>query len=151
MADCVVFSGGIDNESYGSFPAEKVLPLLQKLGVPVDAVVLEQKSENTHDQALDMVRLMIEKGWKRIILVASHYHQYRAYLTFLKAVFDAKQSLLVYNAPASDLSWFSDPGWGRRIDLLDREFRKIDDYFRLGHLASFEQALLYQEWKELQQ
>ena len=149
MAKKIVFSGGIDNPNYGSFTAEKVLPELYKLGVIKEAIILDEKSQNTHDQAIEIVAMMCQMGWKRIILVASHYHQYRAYLTFLKVVQEVGHDLIIYNAPANDLPWFSDDGWGKRIDLLEREFMKIDEYTKLGHIASFEFAVEYQRWKEL--
>lgn len=144
----VVFSGGIDAPEYGSFSSSKVLPLLIEGGIPESAIILEEVSKNTREQAIEIVNMMIEKSWKRMILVGSHYHQYRAYLTFLRVIKDKSSGLVVYNAPARDLPWFLDPGWGKRIDLLDNELSKIEEYRRFDHIASFESALEYQRWKE---
>ena len=87
-------------------------------------------------------------NWKKIILVASHEHQYRAYLTFLRQIIDSKSKIVLYNAPARDLKWFVDDGWGIRIDRLENEFNRIEKYLALGHLANFDEAIEYQKWKE---
>lgn len=59
-------------------------------GVPTSAVIHEDRSLNTKEQAVEVVRMAIKNSWKRLVLVASHEHQYRAYLTFLREVLDKK-------------------------------------------------------------
>lgn len=146
----LVFSGNVNNLSYGSLPFSTIAPLLAAGRVPTKAIIHESKSLNTKEQAEEVVRLAIKKGWRRLILVASHYHQYRAYLTFLKAVLDTESGIILYNAPARRLDWFAETGWGKRFDLLTQEFDRIKKYASYSHLATFQEAIDYQKWKEQQ-
>lgn len=144
----IIISGGIADYDYGSYPAEELLPKLIKLGVKRSDIALDEKSMNTRDQAINIIKLAIEKKWKKIILVASRYHQYRAFLTFLRAMEEARIKIQIINSPVSDLPWFVRNKWGRRIDLWKFEFEKIELYMAKGHVASFVEAFKYQEWKE---
>ena len=149
-ADKIVFSGGITDYEYGSFPFSDVLPHILKTGVPEEAIIHENKSHSTKEQAAEVINLAKKNNWGRIILVATHDHQYRAYLTFLREVLDTNPSIVLYNAPVRNLSWFAETGWGTRFDRLEKEFERIEKYLVLGHLATFEQAIEYQRWKEQQ-
>lgn len=146
--DNIVFSGEIDNPSYGSYTAKKVIPILLDKGIPKEIIIHENKSKNTREQAVEVIKLLKKNSWRKIILVASHYHQYRAYLTFLKVIQEQNIPIVVYNAPARDLKWFEETGWGKRIELLEREMIKIYEYSILNHIASFQSAIEYQQWKE---
>jgi uncharacterized SAM-binding protein YcdF (DUF218 family) len=150
FAPKVVFSGGISNYSYGSYPFSDVCPNLITLGIPSSAIIHEPNSLNTREQAIEVIRLAIDMGWKRLILVASNYHQYRAYLTFLKVILDSNSNIILYNAPSRSLPMFEETGWGRRIELLDKEFDRIERYTILNHQADFLEAINYQQWKEQQ-
>lgn len=150
FADKIVFSGGITKLAYGSFPFSMVYPELIYAGITPAAIIHESNSQNTREQAIEVVKLAMENGWEKLILVASHYHQYRAYLTFLKEILDKNSTLELYNAPVVDLAWFEETGWGKRFDLLDDEFDRIEKYTKLFHLASLDEAVDYQKWKEKQ-
>ncbi|MEY4860688.1 MAG: hypothetical protein RL059_387 [Bacteroidota bacterium] len=149
-AGCIVFSGGITNYEYGSFPYEDVLPHILKTGFPVDKLIHEDRSLNTREQAVEIVKLAKKNNWKRLILVASNEHQYRAYLTFLKEILISDALLILYNSPVRNLKWFEETGWGLRFNRLESEFEKIDTYKALGNIATFEEAISYQKWKEEQ-
>lgn len=150
IASKVVFSGGITDYEYGSYPFSDVLPQLIGAGIKKEDLIHENKSLNTREQAVEVVKMAIENGWKRIALVASHEHQYRAYLTFLREVIDTNSNIILYNTPARNLGWFEDSNWGVRFDRLKQEFLRIEKYSTLGHLASFKEAIDYQKWKEEQ-
>lgn len=150
IAAKIVFSGNITDYEYGSFPFSDVLPYILKEGVPADAVIHEDKSLNTREQAVEVVRMAMANGWKRLILVASHEHQYRAYLTFLREALDKKSDIVLYNAPVRNLGWFKESEWGVRFGRLEQEFARIEKYSQLGHLATYTDAIDYQKWKELQ-
>lgn len=150
LAPRIVFSGGITHYDYGSYPFSDVLPLLLKEGVPESAIVHESLSLNTREQAVEIMKLCQQNGWAKIILVGSHYHQYRAYLTFLKAMKESNVKLVIYNSPVRQLEWFSPTDWGVRFDLLMDEFKKIENYSQFGHLLTFDEAIEYQQWKETQ-
>lgn len=150
IATKIVFSGNITDYEYGSFPFSDMLPHILKEGVPADAVIHEDKSLNTREQAVEVVRMAMEKKWRRLVLVASHEHQYRAYLTFLREVLDKKSDIVLYNAPVRNLGWFKESEWGIRFERLEQEFVRIERYSQLGHLATYGEAIDYQRWKELQ-
>ena len=146
----IVFSGNITDYDYGSYPFAEVLPRMLEAGVPEEDIIHEDKSLNTREQAVEVVRMAQERGWKKLILVASHEHQYRAYLTFLREVLDSKSGITLYNAPARNLDWFVDKGWGTRFERLEAEILRIEKYTELGHLANAQEVIDYQKWKEAQ-
>lgn len=144
----IVFSGNIDDRGYGSIPFDDVQPYIINAGVPEEDIIHEDKSLNTQQQAVEIVKMAIENGWKKLALVASHEHQYRAYLTFLREVLDTKSGIILYNAPVRNLNWFIDSGWGTRFDRLSAEFDRIEKYSSMGHLANAKEVVEYQKWKE---
>lgn len=146
----IVFSGGITDYEYGSFPYTDILPHILDTGVPHDDIIHENHSLNTREQAVEVIKLALEKGWRKLILVATHEHQYRAYLTFLREVLDKYSALLLYNAPVRNLKWFTENPWGKRFDRLQQEFERIEKYSHMGHLATTEEVIDYQIWKEQQ-
>ena len=144
----IVFSGAITDYNYGSFPFEDILPKLLESGVPKESIIHEKKSSNTLEQAIEVIDIAIKNKWNKIILVATHDHQYRAYLTFLKQVLEKKKEILLFNSPVRNLKWFEKNVWGRRFDKIDNEFDKINIYMQKGHLASFDEAIEYHKVKE---
>jgi uncharacterized SAM-binding protein YcdF (DUF218 family) len=146
----IIFSGGITDYEYGSFPFSDVLPHILATGVPDHAILHESKSLNTKEQATEVLKIANENNWKKLVLVASHEHQYRAYLTFLRQVIDMDNNIILFNSPARNLGWYSDSGWGIRIERLEIEFDRIEKYSKLGHLARFDEVIAYQKWKEHQ-
>ena len=149
-APMIVISGGINDPSYGSLPLRQKAADFQKAGILAKNLLWEENSQNTHEQAEEVIKLCQSHKWQKIILVASPYHQYRAFLTFLRVINQHKLSLLIMNAPCQNLSWFETLPWGRRIDLLQTEFQKITTYQQKGDAASFAEALTYLEWQATQ-
>ncbi len=146
----IVFSGNSTDRNYGSYPFKEIKPLLIKGGVPEEALIHENKSLNTKQQAIEVIKLAVNKKWKKLALIASPEHQYRAYLTFLREILDTQSEIILYNTPARELNWFADVGWGRRYERLLGEFERIEKYTKLGHLANAEEVTEYQKWKEFQ-
>lgn len=146
----IVFSGGIVDYNYGSYPFKDIQPLLLNEGIKSDDIILEGRSLNTKEQAVEIIKLARCKNWKKLILVASPEHQYRAYLTFLKEILETQCDIILYNSSAVNLKWFVSCTWGVRFDRLDQEFSRIDKYLSLGHIATYREAIEYQRWKELQ-
>ena len=148
MAKKIVFSGNIIDKDYGSFPFEEIKPFILESGVPEEDLIHENVSQHTRQQAVEVVKMAMANGWKKLALVASHEHQYRAYLTFLREVLDSKSGLILYNAPVRNLNWFVDSGWGIRFERLSAEFDRIERYSAMGHLANADEVIEYQKWKE---
>lgn len=147
IAPLICFSGGFDDEKSGAFTYEKIKPLILKSGVPEKDFILEGKSKNTYEQAVEIMSLAQQNNWKRIVLVASHYHSYRAFLTFLCAQKQKVPDLLIDMAAVKDLDWYEETVWGRRIDLLASELDKIDAYQKKNNVASYVEGLEYLKWK----
>ena len=148
MAKKIVFSGNIIDKDYGSFPFEEIKPFILESGVPEEDLIHENVSQHTRQQAIEVVKMAMANGWKKLALVASHEHQYRAYLTFLREVLDTNSGLILYNAPVRNLNWFVDSGWGIRFERLSAEFERIERYTEMGHLANADEVIEYQKWKE---
>jgi uncharacterized SAM-binding protein YcdF (DUF218 family) len=141
MAKKIVFSGNIIDRDYGSFPFEEVKPFILEGGVPEEDLIHEDVSQHTRQQAIEVIKMAMTNGWKKLALVASHEHQYRAYLTFLREVLDTKSGIILYNAPVRNLNWFVDSGWGIRFERLSVEFERIERYSALGHLANADEVV----------
>lgn len=150
VAPKIVFTGGAINYEYGSYPAKEIIPKLANSGVSESDIIIEDKSLHTKAQAEEIINLALSYGWKRLILVASPDHQYRAYLTFLGTLLRKYPQLVLINCPAQTPGWFVDVGWKSQYDRLDQEFERIEKYTAMGHLASYEEAIKYQQWKEQQ-
>lgn len=146
-ASNLVFSGNIINFEYGSYPFEYIKDKFIKYNVNPNKIILENKSTNTKEQAEQIINLCLENNWKNIILIASNYHQYRAYLTFIKELYNRKLNniIRIYNSPCN-LSWFEKNKWGIRSELLENEFDKIKIYQIKGDICSYNEAIKYIKW-----
>lgn len=144
LADKLVFSGGFDNQQQGSYPFALCLPKILEYGISHEQLIYEAESMQTYQQAVNILALCNKNHWKKIILVPTHYHQYRAFLTFLKVLqlADQTEAVSIYNIPAV-ADWHEITPWGRRVDLLQIEFNKIIEYAAKGHVASYSEALRY--------
>jgi uncharacterized SAM-binding protein YcdF (DUF218 family) len=149
LAENIVISGGFDSEPIG-IPAPKLAEKLYKKNIPKDKVIIEGISQNTFEQGTEVMKLVKKNNWKKIILVASHYHQLRAFLTFLKTMENANLKIQIYNSPARNISWFEKVVNKNRKELFEGELEKIEEYSKKGHVASVEDAIEYEQEKELQ-
>lgn len=110
----------------GSRERESSLPLLLDLGVPVEAIVIDNESRNTYENSRFTERL-IGPG-RKVLLVTSAWHMTRALGNF------AKTSLEVVPAPADftvmtlfsdgfDLRWLApSPGNAELVSYLMKEW-----------------------------
>ena len=102
----LVFSGGWDHDGYIS-SAKAMLQVAEDLGVPKQNILFEDKSHDTHENALFTAELLKEHQLKSIILVTSASHMKRSALVFNKL------GMPVYPAPVEEelckpeLSWRS--------------------------------------------
>lgn len=149
LAERILISGGYDAPPF-SIPA-KIMVKKIPASIPPKKIILEENSQNSYEQGVEVMKIVKEKKWKKIILVASNFHQPRAYLTFLKTMKKANLKIQIFNAPAGELSWFDKTTLGAtRMQLLKEEFKKIDKYTTEGDLVTIEEAINYQKWKERQ-
>ncbi|MBW7885258.1 MAG: YdcF family protein, partial [Caldilineaceae bacterium] len=68
--------------------AEAMATLLTLLNVPHDALWLEPRSRNTHENAVETRKLLEPRGINRIVLVTSAMHMLRAVAIFEKQGFE---------------------------------------------------------------
>jgi len=94
-APLILASGGNleFSSARGNTPAEEIADLLALTGIPENAVWLQDKSQNTYEDALFSAEMLKEKEVTAVILVTSAMHMPRA-----KALFE-KQGVTVIPAP----------------------------------------------------
>jgi mannose-1-phosphate guanylyltransferase len=149
-APVIIVSGGSDSLP-ASIIADQMADYLIKNGVKKKDIIIEPNSRNTKEQAEEVMKILKEKGFKKVLLVASHFHQARAFLTFLKAMENFNMEITIVNSPARCLPWFENTTFGKtREQLLESEFVKIKEYCEKGDLVPVEKALKYTKWKEQQ-
>jgi len=89
-APLIVAAGGrIGWRSGGAPEAADMAELLALLDVPSTAILQEPESLNTHENAVNVKRLLDGRGIKRVLLVASATHMHRALLVFQRQGFEA--------------------------------------------------------------
>jgi len=72
---------------------------LAQRGVPADALVrFAHTAESTYEEAQALRRLVIERGWERVLIVTSNHHTRRSRYIF-RRVFPASVQVRVVSAP----------------------------------------------------
>lgn len=79
-APIVILTGG--RGPPGKSEATRMKHAIERLGVPGSAVVLEERSRNTEDNAANTARLLDELDARRVLLVTSSLHMPRSVLLF---------------------------------------------------------------------
>ena len=110
--------------------AESLRQVALGLGVPPDAIRMEQVSRSTHESMLAVRPILEQEGVRTLAVVTSPYHQRRA-------VWAARRTLPgveIVSSPADPASWrpagwWKTP-WNRRIVL--GEYAKLAYYILRG-------------------
>jgi uncharacterized SAM-binding protein YcdF (DUF218 family) len=135
----LIISGSVDSESQES--AKTLYPKALGMGIAHDRIVLEEKSTNTREQAVEVIAYAQSKAMRRLIIVASCYHAPRSFLTFLKALEEVGQdeAIQLVSCAADHLPWFKCPkGMKRtRAELYQGELAKIELYRDKGHVSGY--------------
>ncbi|KQY52459.1 YdcF family protein [Lysobacter sp. Root494] len=85
-APIVILTGGRGGRDASE--AARMKTAIQRLGVPASVLVLEERSRNTEDNAINTARLAHPLGVRRILLVTSALHMPRAMLLFERQGFE---------------------------------------------------------------
>lgn len=103
----ILLSGGNVEwmDSLENSPAADMQQILLKMNVPVSAMILQTKSQNTHEDAEYSAKILREKGISKIILVTSAMHMPRSVALF------EKQGIEVLPSP-TDFT-ITEDGWQR--------------------------------------
>lgn len=111
-APLVILSGGIfPRRGTGASEAGAMQMFLTDLGVPTNAIRLEERSHNTHENAVFTAEMLREAGITRVVLVTSALHMHRAMAAFravgVEAV-PAPTDFMVWDEPDHLLRWLPD-------------------------------------------
>lgn len=79
----IIVSGGrIDWKGSGSPESDDLTKLLIQMGVPQADIISEANSFNTHDNAVNIQKILTERGLRSILLVTSAMHMPRSLAIF---------------------------------------------------------------------
>ena len=112
IAPVIICSGGL-----GPFPpteAEAACALVQALGVPRSAVLLETQARSTEETSLYVAEIMRGRGWSSAVVVSDGYHLARTVMLFERA------GLTAYPSPAQVLTGPMNP-----VERIFREAREL--------------------------
>jgi uncharacterized SAM-binding protein YcdF (DUF218 family) len=101
------------------------------LGIPKSAILLEDKSRTTEQDAIFTKEMMKKYGYKSCILVTSPYHSRRADKIFKKIM---GEEINIISSP-SENNWFKFDGWWKR--KRDRA-KVLDEYSKFLWLLIFD-------------
>jgi uncharacterized SAM-binding protein YcdF (DUF218 family) len=124
----LIFSGAAADSSGPSNAAAMERRAIEA-GVPQSAIIVEEFSRTTAENALNTSRFIAERSIKKIILVTSAYHQRRASLEFSATLGPA---VTIFNHPvATDSQWVGFWWWttGRGWWLAGGELIKIMAFY----------------------
>jgi uncharacterized SAM-binding protein YcdF (DUF218 family) len=82
IAPTVVVTGSRPASDDAGDALEASARFLGELGVPPSAILVEERSGNTRDSALNMAALARQRGWSRLVLVTDATHMRRARASF---------------------------------------------------------------------
>lgn len=125
--------------------ATKLKKWLIKHGVPEKYIIVEKQSKHTGEQACNVMEIIKNFNMKRIILVTSHFHQTRAFLTFLKASIKASYQLEIISSPVINLAWFKKSMYlpYTRFEWGMQELGRIIKYQKGGWVATLKETCQY--------
>jgi uncharacterized SAM-binding protein YcdF (DUF218 family) len=109
--DKIILSGGnaIWKYTWSSLMKEQAL----SLGVPVNAIFLEEKSSSTKENALFTKKIIKKHRYTSLILVTSPYHSKRANIIFRKIM---GNEIKVLSAPSEESRFQFKDWWKRERD-----------------------------------
>ena len=88
-APFIVITGGNPLEKRAVVPeAQRVADFMVEIGAPLAALILETKSRNTRENAVNTAAIFKEHGWRHGLLVTDGVHMPRAMATFKKIGLD---------------------------------------------------------------
>ena len=125
-APLVLVSGGSDPERDAYSEAHASAVFLADLGVPAQAIVLEEASRNTRQNAAFSAALLKARGINHILLVTSALHMLRAMALFAAQGLQATPAPTDFEAlqlpPPGVLAWLPD---ALALDLSGRAMKEI--------------------------
>jgi uncharacterized SAM-binding protein YcdF (DUF218 family) len=118
-ARTVLLSGGTLDLAPGEVPeADQLAALLRGWGVPADRIVVEDRSRNTHENAVQSARVVAERGWRNLLLVTSAVHMPRALGCFHRVGLEPDALPVDYRGGVAGAAW-SFETWSPRAANLE--------------------------------
>jgi uncharacterized SAM-binding protein YcdF (DUF218 family) len=114
----VLLSGGVSNPAPGE-PAEseQLAAMLREWGVPPERIVVETRSRNTRENAVESARVVADRGWKRLLLVTSAMRMPRALGCFRRVGLSPDALPVDYRAGAPGSAAGFESWWPRAAEL----------------------------------
>jgi len=134
----LVSGGRLAWDTRPSSPASEMASLLEWLGVPKEAIWVQDKSQNTAEDALYSAQILKQKGINRILLVTSAWHMPRSVRLFAAQGLDVIPLPTDYNVTQAgwERSWKG--GWREitlnlfpSVDNLGLTTRMLKEYLGL--------------------
>ena len=122
----IIISGGNVFPQVGVEPeAYYTSKLLKEWGIPSEAILIEGRSRNTYENAIETKKLLNARQIDKILLITSAFHMPRALATFRTAGIDAtpspsSYSIVNYSRPQI-LDWIPSIGNLGRVQVVIRE------------------------------
>ncbi len=130
----------------------RIYPItITKIPFPIIEGVM---ASNSYGEAIAVVTEAEKEGWEHIGIIAQPLHQIRSFLGFVKVRERIFPELKVYSIVGESLAWtehvIHSQGveTGKRASLLIGECKRIIKYQGFGHLATFQEAIEYLNWRD---
>ncbi|HJT55541.1 MAG TPA: YdcF family protein [Ktedonobacteraceae bacterium] len=105
-----------------------------QMGVPPEAILVENESLHTRENAEYVLSILKEHHMSKVILVTSPFHQLRAYLTLMKVFHLHSIEIINYYADSGEwhpATWFLKAEYRK---LVNSEIERIKKYREKGDL-----------------
>jgi uncharacterized SAM-binding protein YcdF (DUF218 family) len=93
-APYILCLGGRPGET-GRSEADRCARTARKHGIPDEAIILEEQSLSTEENAIEAARIMRARGWETAIVVSDDFHLWRANWMF------EREGIETYTSPAN--------------------------------------------------
>ena len=118
-APLVILSGGrIDWSGNASSESVQMAAIMGQLGVPSRAIIEEPNSRNTYENAVNVRKIMEERGIRQVLLVTSAMHMPRSLFTFKRQGIDPIPAPTDFLISDYELQQLRDNSQSRLLSLL---------------------------------
>jgi uncharacterized SAM-binding protein YcdF (DUF218 family) len=129
----IIVSGGHVNPFTADKNENKIArDYLVRWGVPEKDVIGEARSRDTFESAVEVQKLLEQKGWKRYLLVTSAFHMPRSMLVFTAHTSEpvpAPADFSLAQFELTPLAWFPNEHVARKLFLTLHEYLGLVNYY----------------------
>lgn len=104
--------------------ADLMLMEASDLGVPPSAVLMENKSESTYENAVFVKKIVLDRGIKSFLLVTSNYHTRRSKYIFERVFKDTGVEFITVSAPDPK---FSPSSWWKKHEGQQKALTELSN------------------------